>query len=374
MSKKVAIFTSTYNNIYSGVGTYARLLVDGLLSSGYEITVISPDCDNNPPKFIKIKKPKFAISPNSWFELAFLYRKILSDLSYRIDIAHFLDAREGLFIKKNSKVFLIGSVHDTYSWDLQSRVLLKEYFLDWKARLIYYTLLYNLEKNAYNKFDLLISNTDYVKERLKDFYDLENKIIETVYIAAPLGEIENLEENRNPSNIISFVGGNFQRKGLLQLIKAVKKLRDNGTFLKIVVAGKDKNQSLIEKWIQDNRFEGLVEFKGHLKREEVVNLLKISDVFALPSITEAFGLVYLEAMAYGVPVIGSWEGGTKELIKDGVNGYLVNPYDINDIADKIMKCLDNVERKKIIKNGFNTVVNFSKEKFIEQMIKIYKNI
>lgn len=105
MSKKVAIFTSTYNNIYSGVGTYARLLVDGLLSSGYEITVISPDCDNNPPKFIKIKKPKFAISPNSWFELAFLYRKILSDLSYRIDIAHFLDAREGLFIKKNSKVF-----------------------------------------------------------------------------------------------------------------------------------------------------------------------------------------------------------------------------------------------------------------------------
>lgn len=269
---------------------------------------------------------------------------------------------------------MIGSVHDTYSWDLQSRVLLKEYFLDWKARLIYYTLLYNLEKNAYNKFDLLISNTDYVKERLKDFYDLENKIIETVYIAAPLGEIENLEENRNPSNIISFVGGNFQRKGLLQLIKAVKKLRDNGTFLKIVVAGKDKNQSLIEKWIQDNRFEGLVEFKGHLKREEVVNLLKISDVFALPSITEAFGLVYLEAMAYGVPVIGSWEGGTKELIKDGVNGYLVNPYDINDIADKIMKCLDNVERKKIIKNGFNTVVNFSKEKFIEQMIKIYKNI
>lgn len=374
MGKKVAIFTSTYNNIYSGVGTYARLLVDGLLDAGYETTVISPDCEDNPPRFIKVKRPAFSLSPNGWFELAFLYRKILTDISDSIDIAHFLDAREGLFIKKNSKLFLIGSVHDTYSFDLQSRALLKEYFLDWKVRLVYYTLLYNLEKRAYKKFDLLISNTDYVKGRLKDFYDLENKTIETVHIASPIVRIGSFTENKKLSNTISFVGSNFQRKGLLQLIRAVKKLRDSGIYLKILVAGRDKNQRLIEKWMKDNKFDDFVEFKGHLKRDEVIDLIKTSDVFALPSITEAFGLVYLEAMACGVPVIGSKEGGTKELIKDGFNGFLVNPYDINDIAEKILRCLDSYERKKIIKNAFETLDKFSREMFINTMINVYKNL
>ncbi|MCX7991887.1 MAG: glycosyltransferase family 4 protein [Proteobacteria bacterium] len=374
MSKKVALFTSTYNNVYSGVGTYARLLVDGLLEEGYDITIVSPDCDDDPPRFIKVKRPKFCISPNGWFELSIIYNKILSDLSKNIDIVHFLDAREGLFLKRSPEVFFIGSVHDTYSWDLQSRALLKEYFLDWKKRLVYYTLLFNLEKRAYKKFDLIISNTDYVKERLRDFYDLEDKNIETVYIASPIDVTGKNFDCHPKEKIVAFVGGNFQRKGLLQLIKAVKRLKDEGILLKIIVAGKDKNQRLIEKWLRDRGFADIVEFRGHLKREEVTELLKKSAVFAMPSVTEAFGLVYLEAMAYGVPVIGSKEGGTKELIKDGWNGYLVNPYDPNDIANKIKMSLDIRERKKIIENGFATVENFSKHKFIENMKRVYSKI
>ncbi len=374
MSKRVAIFTSTYNNIYSGVGTYARLIVESLLSIGYEITVFSPDCDDNPPNFVKIKKPSIKLSPNSWLELAYIYNNVLSNFSKKFDVIHFLDAREGFFVRKNIKALFIGSVHDTYSWDLQSRAILKEYFLDWKVRLIYYTLLYNLEKRAYKKFDLLISNTNYVRDRLKDFYDAEEKKVETVYIPVPSDDIKELQNDRKYSNIISFVGGNFQRKGLLQLVKAVKMLRDEGLPLKIVVAGRDNNQRLIEKWIKDNKYEGIVEFRGHLKRNEVFDLLDKSDVFAMPSITEAFGLVYLEAMCRGIPVIGSAQGGTKELIIDGWNGYLANPYDVANIAEKIKLALDRLNRIRLIKNGFTTVENFNKNKFIDDMRNIYSSI
>lgn len=375
MVRRIAIVTSTYKNITSGVGTYANMLVDFLTQSGHRAYIISPDCDDNPPHFIKVSVPKVSFTPNNWFELSAKYAKVLESLKKSVDIIHFLDAREGLFVKKTDRVFLLGTVHDTYSWDLQSQSILREHFLDWRKRLIYYYFLHKLEKIAYNKFDLLLSNTDYVKERLYQFYDIPEKRIKTVYLPAPIEEIKE-RENRNHENrnkhIVSFVGGNFQRKGLMQLIKAVSLLKKEGYKIKIVVAGKDKNQKHIEKWIHKNHFSDLIEFKGHLKREDVKKTIINSDVFAMPSITEAYGLVYLEAMALGVPVIGTKEGGTKEIIIDGVNGFLCNPYDVMEIASKIKMALDERVRKKLIENGYKTLDRFSKKQFIEEMLKVYE--
>lgn len=375
--KRIAIFTSSYKNITSGVGTYSNILVSFLIRSGYEVYIVSPDCDDNPPYFIRISLPKVSFTPNSWFELSIKYAKVLEILKNKVDIIHFLDAREGLFVKKPDSVFLLGTVHDTYSWDLQSQSVLKEHFFDWKKRLIYYYFLHKLEKFTYQKFDLLLSNTGYVKERLYQFYDIPEEKIKTVYLPSPIEEIKLNESDKRESSgkyTISFVGGNFQRKGLIQLIRAVNELKKEGYELKIIVAGKDKNQKLIEKWINRNRYNELVEFKGHLKRDEVKKVIMESDVFAMPSITEAYGLVYLEAMALGVPVIGTKEGGTKEIIVDGVNGFLCNPNDVMEIANKIKKSLDKRIRKEVIENGHETLKRFSKKCFIEEMLKIYNSI
>lgn len=375
MVRRIAIVTSTYKNITSGVGTYANMLVDFLTQSGHRVYIISPDCDDNPPYFIKVSLPKVSFTPNNWFELSLKYAKVLESLKNSVDIIHFLDAREGLFVKKKDGVFLIGTVHDTYSWDLQSQSILREHFLDWQKRLIYYYFLHKLEKIAYNKFDLLLSNTDYVKDRLYQFYDIPEKRIKTVYLPAPIEEIKEKEKRNHETKnkyTVSFVGGNFQRKGLMQLIKAVSLLKKEGYKIKIVVAGKDKNQKHIEKWIYKNHFSDLIEFKGHLKREDVKKTIINSDVFAMPSITEAYGLVYLEAMALGVPVIGTKEGGTKEIIIDGVNGFLCNPYDVMEIASKIKMALDERVRKKLIENGYKTLDRFSKKQFIEEMLKVYE--
>lgn len=374
MSKKIAIFTSTYNSIYTGVGTYAQMLVDLLLKLGKKIVVVSPDCDDKPPTFIKIKKGSLTISPNSWVELAYKYSKIFNDLSKDIEIAHFLDAREALFIKKRKNIYLIGTVHDTYSFDLQSQSILKNFFLDSKKRLIYYFFLHKLEKFVYKKFDLILSNTEYVKGRLVDFYDLDFKKIKTIHLPTPIDETKSTVKIKvNPPYKISFIGGNFQRKGLLQLIKAIKILREEDLDIQLFIAGKDRNQTLIDKWIKENKINGFIKFLGHLNRQEIENLLQNSDVFAMPSITEAYGLVYLEAMAFGIPVIGTKEGGAKEIIEDGLNGFLCNPYSIEDIANKIKFALDSNIREKIIKNGFKTLDKFSKRAFLEKMSQIYEN-
>ncbi|MCX7770577.1 MAG: glycosyltransferase family 4 protein [Proteobacteria bacterium] len=372
--KRIALVTSTYKNITSGVGTYANILVDALIDRGNEVFIISPDCEDKPPHFIKVNLPIFSFTPNKWVELSIRYSKILEKMRDTIHIVHFLDAREALFFKKKKDVFVIGTVHDTYSWDLQSQSILKKHFFDWKKRLIYYFMLHKLEKIAYKKFDLILSNTDFVRERLYHFYDLPEEKIKTVYLPAPLETISCKEREIKNNYKISFVGGNFQRKGLLQLIKAVDILRKEGINIKIVVAGRDKNQKIIEEWMRKEGYTGIVDFMGHLRREEVKKMIMDSDVFAMPSITEAYGLVYLEAMALGVPVIGTIEGGTKEIIIDGENGFLCNPDDVIDIAGKIKKCLDKSIRNKLIKNGFETVKRYSKIKFVEEMLMIYEDV
>lgn len=371
--KKIAIFTSAYNNIYSGVGMYARMLVDLLLERGEDVIIISPDCDNSTKNFIKVKKFAYSLTPNSWLELAFQFGRILKKIHKDIKIAHFLDGREALCSERYNNVFIIGSVHDTYSFDLQSQAILKQYFLDWRRRLLYYTTLYRLEKKAYRKLNLILSNTEYVKERLIDFYEVEASKVHTVYLPAP---VEMVDEKKvrykvNPPFTISFIGGNFQRKGLLQLIKAVKILKKDGFDVYLKVAGRDKNLSLIERWIKKQTLEDIVEFLGHLERKEIEKLLEKTDVFAMPSITEAFGLVYLEAMAFGIPVVGSKEGGVREIIEDNVNGYLCNPFLPEDIAESIKKALNNSNRESIIKNGFKTLSRFSKKTFLEKMMQVY---
>jgi len=369
----IALVTSTYENVYSGVGTYAKLLVKGLKDAKVNFCVISPDCQHEPPYFIRTKVNQYDPSPNRWVSNSLAFGKALSSLKDKIKVVHFLDAREAFLVKKVKGVTFLGSVHDTYSFDLQSQKLLKDHFVDWRKRLVYYYLLFKAEKSCYKKFDCLISNTDFVRDRLSDFYDVKKESIETVYIGAPLKKIANNKTLTEPY-IVSFIGGNFQRKGLIPLAQAVKHLQREGINIKLIVAGRDKNENDIKYRLRQLDSYDVVHFYGYLPPQNIPSFLMSSHIFAMPSYVEAFGLVYLEAMACGVPVIGTANGGTKEFIKNGENGFLCNPFELNDIADKIKRLLNPVTRERMIKNGYETVDKYTVENSIENTIKIYEKL
>ncbi|GAB4432838.1 MAG: hypothetical protein OHK0040_03020 [bacterium] len=373
MKTDLAIVTSTFDNVYSGVGTYAKLLVNGLKEAGLSFCVISPDCQHNPPYFIRTKVNSYDPSPNKWVSNSLAFGKVLSSIKDQIKMVHFLDAREAFLVRKERGITFIGSVHDTYSFDLQSQSLLKEHFVDWRKRLLYYTVLYKAEKRCYKKFDYFIANTDFVKERLWDFYDVERSIAETVYIGAPLKKIANERELKEPYQV-SFIGGNFQRKGLIPLARAVKMLSDGGIKIRLLVAGRDKNELQIKARLKEMGCDDVVHFYGYMPPQNIPSFLMSSHLFAMPSYVEAFGLVYLEAMACGVPVVGTINGGTKELIKDGENGFLCDPLRTDDIADKIRKLLNPATRKRIIEKGYETVDKYPIDNSISGTIKIYEKL
>ncbi len=111
-----------------------------------------------------------------------------------------------------------------------------------------------------------------------------------------------------------------------------------------------------ELGLQDRVF-----FLGSYRNEELPALLRDCDLFALPSWDEAFGVVYLEALACGVPVVAADDGGAPEIVTDGADGYLVPPRDDAALAEAIARfaALDDGARTAMRSAARATALRFT---------------
>ncbi len=153
--------------------------------------------------------------------------------------------------------------------------------------------------------------------------------------------------------IILFVGNIIKRKNVATIIDAKKQLKSD-CFLVVVGDGPLLN-SLKEK-VKVENVEDVI-FTG--ARNDIVNVIQSSDLLILPSYSESFGLVLIEALACGKPVIGSNVGGIKEIITDDV-GLLVEPTDFRGLANSIDLILsDKKLREKFQSNARDRAMDFS---------------
>ncbi|KAK6409304.1 hypothetical protein LTR81_016404 [Elasticomyces elasticus] len=119
-------------------------------------------------------------------------------------------------------------------------------------------------------------------------------------------------------------------KGFEFLAKAARKLKESGLPFKLLIVGGNKNPAVMQE-VKDylRGLESEVIFTGMLRGDALAKNYAAADVFLHCSITETFGLVVLESMASGVPVIARDEGGPSETVKHGNSGYLVPPHDLD---------------------------------------------
>lgn len=133
-----------------------------------------------------------------------------------------------------------------------------------------------------------------------------------------------------------FIGRDFKRKGGDLVVDAFRKLHEIDSSLRLVVAGPAQNPCQGVKGI---------DFRGDVNGCEVASLFANSDVFVMPSRFEAYGLVFPEAMAFGLPCIGRDAFEMREFIDDGANGKLVRSDDPDELADAMWTCLKDEEIK-----------------------------
>jgi glycosyltransferase involved in cell wall biosynthesis len=127
-------------------------------------------------------------------------------------------------------------------------------------------------------------------------------------------------------------------KGLDTLIRAVPRLLPAVPDLYLVAVGDGDDRPRLEELAREEGVADRVRFLASLAREELMTCYAHCDVFALPSAGEGFGLVFLEAMASGKPVVGGAHGGSPEVLEEGVTGHLVPHGDVERLAS-VMRTL-----------------------------------
>lgn len=171
---------------------------------------------------------------------------------------------------------------------------------------------------------------------------------------------------------ILFVGRFEPRKGLKYLLQALPLVKREIPDILLIVVGAGvlgyAYQEHIAKEVKEN-----IHFAGVIREEEKPRYYASCDVFCAPSIGyESFGIVLLEAMACGKPIVASDILGYRTLITDGQEGFLAQPKCPEEIADRLIRILKNPElAKKMAENGYRKSLNYSWERVSAQVEDYY---
>lgn len=186
---------------------------------------------------------------------------------------------------------------------------------------------------------------------------------------------ENLKIKDNET-VFTFVGRLVEEKGVFELIEAFSEASKKEVNTKLLIIGEtlktDRDSGVKEKLMQivmKNDIEDKVLFLGH--RDDIPELLSITDIFVLPSYREGMPVSPLEAMSMGVPVIGTDIRGMREEITEGKNGYLVPVKDFQKLANAMNKIIhENIKMKEFCRK--NTIENFDMKKVIDLQIDFFR--
>jgi glycosyltransferase involved in cell wall biosynthesis len=165
-----------------------------------------------------------------------------------------------------------------------------------------------------------------------------------------------------------------EKNGIDYLIKAVARLETPN--VKLLTVGNGDQRSYLETLIRDLNMGGKVKMLGSVLHEKIPEYLNIADIFVRPSLAEGFGIAFIEATACGTPVIGTNVGGIPDIIDNEINGLLVAPANVEELAGAIDRLLgDEGLRGKFVKNGIETAKRkFTWKTVLARVEKLYGDL
>jgi len=226
--------------------------------------------------------------------------------------------------------------------------------------------LKNIDKKCVNNAKLLLANSNHTKKRIKKIY---NKEAITIYPTK--NDAFNIT-NAKKKDFIYYHGRIIPDKKPEYAIEVMKYLPNK----KLIISGKiEKNYEIkLKDFIKKLNLQKRVKILGKVSEEELIKLYNEARVFVLTSPNEDFGMVPIEAMSCGTPVIAWDEAGPKESVIENINGFLAKPYDIKDLANKIKKAyIKKWDRNKIRKTTEKFSERVQSKLFTKEIEKVIKN-
>ena len=237
--------------------------------------------------------------------------------------------------------------------------------------------------NSAKRADMIIAISKATKRDIIEYFDIPEERIRVVHLGAPsdfcpANERSIIEMTRKydiEGKYILFVGRLDPRKNLENLLHAYRDLLVNWECgHKLVIAGPNgwEHEKTFDL-ARNLKIDDKVIFTGFIPNRELPVLYSGADLFVLPSVDEDFGIVVLEAMACGVPVVASRARGIPESV--GNAGILVNPNSIREIAEKIHLVLTERKlREDLIRKGFERARKLTWRETARQTVQVYQEV
>lgn len=353
-----------------GVGVYALNLINGLTAAGISVTVATPQPEASPvPNTITVTEVS---GRGRYFRQAREFSRALRDVPGEIDLVHFTDARYSRLTHVPTAP-TIGTMNDYFYAlsSLHSTEYVRNIYEDWIARFAYYNALRLSERPALRNLDGIICIANEVKSILHSAYDIAQEKMTVVPYGINFLKGKHIPlEQRDP--IIFFAGGNFQRKGLKVLIEAAPAILQVVPGIQFVIAGDSRDERIMKELVNSRDLTDSFEFLGQISYQTLYEYYRRSAAFAMPSLLEAFGIPYLEAMYCGTPVVASDCPGPTDYLRDGWNCLMPHVGDANALADALISAVaDDSLRRRLTSNGESTAKTFTVERMISSTLDSY---
>lgn len=235
--------------------------------------------------------------------------------------------------------------------------------------------IYAIEREGMMFADRVITVSNFIKNKCIEKYYIPEEKIRVVYNAiTPFrDEATDIPLRIEPDEkIILYLGRVTLQKGPDYFVRAAKKVLEYYPKTKFILAG---TGDMLPQVIELAANLGIADkflFPGFVSREEADMLYKTADLFVMPSVSEPFGIVPLEAMKHGTPVIISKQSGVSEILK---NCLRVDFWDVDDIANKIIAALTYEEMTYMMKeHGLIEIKKFSWDKPAKECKEIYEEV
>jgi len=231
-------------------------------------------------------------------------------------------------------------------------------------------------KPVLKRADTVIALTDYMKKRM---LSVEEREILVINNGIDLDEFPPYSRKQvreklgwDLEDVILINVGRLEKiKGTDYLIDAMRILKENKIQVKLIIVGDGKLKKDLEREVKKQQLN--IEFMGNNIHERALEYLLASDIFILPSLSEGFPNVCLEAMAAGLSIVTTDIGGMSEIV-DG-NGFLVKPENPEEIARAVQKLVEDQDlREELGKKGKLKVKNYEFKRIVREIEEVYEDL
>jgi glycogen synthase len=398
---KICFLSQSYPpNDFNGISVWTHTLATSLAQLGHEVTVVSKASDHNTVDFIDgvwVHRIVPIWQPNRTIPILPDIPQIIKDYSYsaydevmRVHAIRGLDVvsspiwdLEGIACISDGSIKNILSLHTTFKLALPSK---PEWIANADYKLNHVDKIIEGEKWLLENSEYIMANSRAV---VKDLEEIYNVILQDKAFLVPHG-INNIDDNElifdmqsNNVNLL-FVGRFEKRKGIDLLLSVLPKLMESYQNLTVTLVGDhsivfDQNTTAWENFSKihsQKSWFSRIEVPGIVSNNALHEYYKKCDIFVAPSRYESFGLIFLEAMRYGKPCIGTNVGGIPEIINHDIDGLLIDNEDTLALSNAIVTLLNDREfLNKLAKNALSTQrLKFSNSLMAENALNEYSSI